>query len=159
MRKVLKIVIPLALILLSFFIMRQLTGMKKEQPRKGFEPKAKVVTTQTVILGDIPVAVTAYGRVTSADPVDIYSEVTGTVMKGEVPFKPGQSFRKGDLLLVIDDRQLKMSINSVKSDLLNAFAKVLPEIKIDSNESYNEWHEYFKSINFDSLTPLKGNSG
>jgi hypothetical protein len=66
-----------------------------------------------------------------------------------VPFQPGQSFKRGDLLIKVDDRQMKLDLNSAKSDFLNALATVLPEIKVDFPDRYEIWQNYFNSCGFD----------
>lgn len=84
----------------------------------------------------------------SSQPITLSSEVSGEVLPGSVPFQPAQSFKKGDLLLKIDDRQIKLDINSTKSDLLNALASVLPELKLDFPEEYEKYQSYFNSCGF-----------
>ena len=66
-----------------------------------------------------------------------------------VPFRPAQSFSRGDLLLKADDRQVKLDISSRKSEFLTALAVALAEIKSDTPDEYKAWRDYFDAIEFD----------
>jgi multidrug efflux pump subunit AcrA (membrane-fusion protein) len=149
------ILLPLLLLAAGYLAMRILLSFKEEPPRQAPLPRTRSVEARVVRKDDVPTRITAYGRLTSAQPVILYSEVSGTIQKGDVPFQPAQSFRRGDLLLKIDDRQVRLDLNSTKSDFLTALATLLPEIKIDFPEEYTRWQDYFDSCEFDrTLTPL-----
>ncbi|MFZ5981890.1 MAG: efflux RND transporter periplasmic adaptor subunit [Candidatus Zixiibacteriota bacterium] len=153
MKKTTKIYLPILIVVVSFLIMLGLMSLRSETPRKTPEVRAKIVETKIVNLSPVRSIITAYGRVTSTQPIQLYSEVTGIMERGDVPFKPAQSFSKGDLLLKIDDRQATLNLNSAKSDLLNALANVLPEIKLDFPDEYQVWEDYFKNCEFNQKTP------
>ena len=152
MKKSTKIYLPILIVVISFLLMLGLMSLRKETPRKNPEIRAKIVETKVVDLKPVQSTITAYGRVTSTQPIQLYSEVTGIMEKGDVPFKPAQSFSRGDLLLKIDDRQAVLNLNSAKSDLLNALANVLPEIKLDFPDEYRVWEDYFNSCEFNQKT-------
>jgi len=154
MKKSTKIYLPVIIVVVSFLIMMGLMSLKSDTPRKTPEVRAKLVETKIVELSQVQSAITAYGRVTSTQPIQLYSEVAGIMEQGEVPFKPAQSFSRGDLLLKIDDRQAKLDLNSAKSDLLNSLANVLPEIKLDFPDEYQVWEDYFNTCEFDKKTPV-----
>ena len=145
--------IPLLILLagvLSFFFF---ASFRERPPRRTPEEMVKVVEVEPVQLRDIPAEIVAYGRVISAQPVILYSEVTGMLEQGAVPFKPGQQFRRGDLLVKVDTRQIVLDINTTKSELLTALAGVLPEIKIDFPDQYRIWQDYFNRCTFDRPVP------
>lgn len=137
----------------GFAAMMFFLGLRSDVPRK--EPKARPKIVNITIAHPEPKSTTikGLGQLTSAQPIDIYSEVDGIIMAGEIPFKPAQSFKRGDLLLKIDDRQIRLSINSTKSNFLSALAVVLAEIKSDHKDLYSIWNEYFYSINFEEKLP------
>jgi RND family efflux transporter MFP subunit len=143
------ILIPLLIIVIGIVVMQVLAGFKKDPPQKAPAPRPKIVEATVTELSDVPAEIIAYGRLMSAQPVILYSEVSGTLMEGDVPFQPGQSFKRGDLLIKVDDRQMKLDLNSAKSDFLNALATVLPEIKVDFPDRYEIWQNYFNSCGFD----------
>jgi len=145
--------IAVLILVAGFVAMRFLASFKtppsKEEPRQI----VKIVETRSVVLGEVPAGISAYGRLASSQPVILYSEVEGTLERGDLPFRPGQSFKKGDLLLKIDTRQIKLDINTSKSELLTALASVLPEIKVDFPEEFSLWQDYFKNCRFDKRIP------
>ncbi len=145
--------IPVAIVAVGFAAMQFFASFKTAPPRKKPEVPVKIVDVSPVRLSDIPAEIIAYGRVVSSQPVILYSEVSGRLDPGDVPFHPGQSFRRGDLLLKVDPRQIKLDIKTAKSDLLTALASVLPEIKVDFPENYPVWQTYFNSCRFDRPIP------
>ncbi|MBD3290077.1 HlyD family efflux transporter periplasmic adaptor subunit, partial [candidate division KSB1 bacterium] len=149
MKKRLLIILPILILVAGFVAMRVLIGMKSEPPERVQQQRLKVVGADVVEYRNIPTSITAYGRLTSAQPIVLFSEVAGTLLQGDVPFQPAQSFKKGDLLLKIDDRQIRLDINTTKSDFLTALATVLPEIKVDFPDEYQKWQNYFDSCDFD----------
>lgn len=145
-----KILIPIAILAGGLAIMLLLFNLGNEKSKRGNRPQTKVVDTKIVKLTSVPAKISGYGRVASVQPVQLYSEVSGILMKGNIPFQPAQSFKKGDLLLTIDNRQTTLALNSTKSDLLTALATFLSEIKINFPEEYKIWQEYFNNCGFES---------
>lgn len=146
---------PVLIIISGFLLMRLFLSFRSDQPRQIPQVRPRIVNVAIVKLGSVPSRIVAFGRLQTAQPVTLYSEVSGILMEGEVPFQPAQSFRNGTLLLKIDDRQTRLDLNSAKSDLLTALATVLPEIKVDFPEEYEVWQDYFDQLSFDQkLKPL-----
>ena len=152
-RKIFFLLIPIVILVVGFMAMRVLTSFKTDPPKIKPEPRPKIVEAKEVSLKDISAQIIAYGRIASSQPVILNSEVEGTLMKGNIPFRPAQSFTRGDLLIKIDDRQIRLDINTAKSDMLNALALVLPEIRVDFPEEYEVWQHYFNSCGFDRRLP------
>lgn len=148
MKRKILIILPIVILILGFIGMRILISMKKEPTKRAAVVRPRMVAAQVVQLKNIPAQITAYGRLMSAQPITLFSEVSGEIMRGTVPFQPAQSFKKGDLLLKIDDRQIKLDINTAKSDFLNAVASVLPELKVDFPEEYEKYQAYFDCCGF-----------
>lgn len=155
MKTVVKILISVAILAGGVFLMQVLASFKTDPPVRQPQIRPKFVQAQVVQLSDIPASVSAFGRISSAQPISLISEVNGEMQSGNIPFQPGQSFKRGQLIAKIDDRQIRLDLNSAKSDLLNALAQVLPEIKIDFPGEFPKWQQYFESIEFGKkLAPL-----
>lgn len=148
MKRKIVIILPIVILIVGFIAMRILISMKKEPPKRTAVVRPRMVAAEVVQLKDIPAKITAYGRLMSAQPITLFSEVSGEIMRGTVPFQPAQSFKKGDLLLKIDDRQIKLDINTAKSEFLNALAAVLPELKADFPDEYQKYQAYFDCCGF-----------
>ena len=149
MKKRIFYILPVIILAGGFLIMQLLSGMKEEPERRTPSRPVKRVLSEIVSMGQTPTTVSALGRLASSEPVQIISEVPGVLQRGTVPFKPGERFRRGDLLIRIDDRQARLTLNSTKSDFLNALATVLPELKVDHPSAYQRWQQYFDRCGFD----------
>ena len=149
MKRRILIILPIVILVVGFLAMRFLISMKSEPPKRVQQQRVKIVGAEIVEYRKIPTSIVAYGRLTSAQPIVLFSEVAGTLIRGDVPFQPAQSFKKGDLLLKIDDRQISLDINTAKSDFLTSLATVLPEIKVDFPDEYEKWQRYFDNCDFD----------
>jgi multidrug efflux pump subunit AcrA (membrane-fusion protein) len=149
------IFIPIGILLAGFIVMQLLMSSRVEPERSAPRAKVKMVNTEIINLKDVSLNVVAYGRLSTAQPITIFSEVNGILRSGDVIFQPAQNFKKGNLLAAIDDRQIQLDINSAKSDFLTALATVLPEIKVDFPDEYQVWQTYFDGCRFDTrLSPL-----
>ncbi len=145
-----QILIPLVIVAACILIGGAIFRMFQEEERPAPPQTIKLVHTQTVHPTDNAYPIEAFGKLVSASPVDLISEVEGSLQAGDIRFIPGQSFRKNDVLLRIDSRQAQLNLNSTKSDYLNALATVLPEIKIDFPNEFPVWERYFNACNFES---------
>lgn len=149
MKKRVLYLMPVLILAGGFAVMMILLNMRSDVPRKTPEPRPKIVKTLIARPQTTLTTISGLGRVTSAQPVDLYSEVSGVLLAGVVPFRPAQSFRRGDLLLKVDDRQIRLDISSKKSEFLTALAVALAEIKSDSPDDYKRWRDYFDAVDFD----------
>jgi multidrug efflux pump subunit AcrA (membrane-fusion protein) len=147
------ILIPIGIVVAGVLVMNMLLGMKENPPRRAPEPRARIVDARVVELGTVAADIIAYGTVTTAQPVEVYAEVAGLLGPGDVPFQPAQTFRRGDILLRVDDREVQLERRSAISELLNALANVLPEIKVDFPDEFGAWQAYFESVRFDGPVP------
>ncbi|MBN1407034.1 MAG: efflux RND transporter periplasmic adaptor subunit, partial [Calditrichaceae bacterium] len=142
------IFLPIGILLTGFLIMVLLINLKSETPKRQQLIQPKIVKSDIVKLKDMVSEIIGLGRLASSQPVTIYSEVTGILEAGTIPFLPAATFKKGDLLFKVDDRQTKLELNSLKSDLMNALASVLPEIKVDFPDEYQKFQKYFDDCDF-----------
>ncbi|HDL03566.1 MAG TPA: efflux RND transporter periplasmic adaptor subunit [candidate division Zixibacteria bacterium] len=149
------LLIAVVILIAGFAAMMFLMGMRSDVPRREAKARPKIVNTLIAHPKRLMATISGLGKVTSAQPVDLYSEVSGTLMPGDVPFQPAQSFKKGDLLVKIDDRQIILDINSAKSDFLTSLGNVLAEIKSDFPDKYQTWRDFFDACDFDQpMQPL-----
>ena len=117
------------------------------------EEQKRYVRAEPVVYSNVEVLVTATGRLASQQYVDISSEVQGMILDGNVRFKKGQSFKKGDLLVKIYDKEASLNLQSRKSRFLTSIANILPDFKIDFADSYDTWVDFFESIDIKQDLP------
>ncbi len=143
------VLVALGILGVGFALMSLFASLREETPKKEPELREIVVSAEAVKLGEVSAEIIAYGRLKSAQPVVINSEVSGTLQRGDVNFRPGQRFTRGQLLIKVDTRQIELEISTAKSELLKALASVLPEIRVDFPDAYSVWQEYFNRCSFD----------
>jgi multidrug efflux pump subunit AcrA (membrane-fusion protein) len=144
------LLIPVGILIVGAIIMILLISLKSDPPKRKPVVQSKTVQVKVVKLKNVRSEIIVFGRLTSSQPVILYSEVAGILEKGSVPFLPATKFKKGDLLIKVDNRQAKLDLNSMKSDFLNALASVLPEIKVDFPDEYQKYQRYFDNCSFES---------
>lgn len=149
MKRKILVLSPLLLLFIGFVLMRVLSSFKDEKPKRSSQIRPRTVAAAIVELKEVPAHLTTFGTLASSQPVTLISEVSGTLQAGDIKFQPAQSFKQGDLLLKVDDRQIKHELNSIKSDLLTALASLMPEIKVSTPAIFKVWQNYFDSIRFD----------
>ena len=94
--KIKTFLIPVILILASIIIAIFLFSLRTDPPKKPASPKEKIVDISVVKLGEITSALHGLGKLTSAQPLVLFSEVSGIVQRGNISFRPAQFFKKGD---------------------------------------------------------------
>lgn len=152
-RKTIIIVSGLAVVIFAYFSMEALSGLKKDPPRRPPVEKIRHVNATPVIYSNHTTELIARGRVTSKSEIVLSAEVSGKIEAGEVPFKKGQSFKKGVLLIKIYDDEAILDLKAKKSAFLNRTASILPDFKISYRESYDVWFKFFELINIDEDFP------
>lgn len=153
-KKKLFYILPPLILVVGFLLMMVLSSFSEEEQKRPAQQRTKIVEAEIVKLAENRSSIRVLGKVSSTQPIILTSEVTGIIERGSISFLPGQSFRKGDLLLKIDERQAELNLNSVKSDFLNSLASVLPDIKIDFPEQFDSWQNYFNSCGFNKNIPI-----
>jgi len=147
------LLVAVCILVVGYAAMNLLSSMREETPKKDPELREIVVGAEAVALGEVAAEIVAYGRLRSAQPVVINSEVNGTLQQGDVRFRPGQRFTKGQLLIKVDTRQIELEVSTAKSELLKALASVLPDIRVDFPDAYAAWQDYFNRCSFDRPVP------
>ena len=72
-----KIIIPGIVLILAVAATMVLLGLKEDSAKRPPTLRSKVVETAVVKLQPVRTLVSAYGRVASAQPVQVYAEATG----------------------------------------------------------------------------------
>ncbi len=154
-RKLIIILSAIAIVLFAFFSMKWLGEMNKSKPKKPAKDVIRYVKTEKVEYTNITTEMEATGRVISNAEVPIIAQVRGEIKNGNIVFKVGESFKKGDLIVKIDDTIELYNMKSRKSSFLNGVAQMLPALKISLPDEFDEWNTFMKQIDIDkNLPPL-----
>ena len=64
-----------------------------------------------------------------------------------------RSVRKDELVLQIDSREVENRLYTLRSEFVNSVALILPEMKIEDDEVYQKWYEYFSKLDIHEPIP------
>lgn len=148
-RKLIIILVPIGILVLSMVLAKSFADQKEDPEDKTPIAVKKTVQTKKVNYQTIQTDVVSYGRVQTAQTLDLLSEVSGRMYQGKVRLKEGERFKKGDLLFYIDDREPVLNLKSQKSNFLRDLAGILPDLKIDFTDNFDVWNSYFTTLDID----------
>jgi membrane fusion protein, multidrug efflux system len=132
-----------------------LSRQKQPMKRKHDAVQQKSISIITVENRDIDIPIEMSGPLYAYHKVDLFAEVSGVLSSTSKPFKAGTPFRKGDVLIRIDDRVYKSSVLAEKSSLLNRLTLLLPDLSIDFPQSSQRWERYLETLDLQAeLQPL-----
>jgi multidrug efflux pump subunit AcrA (membrane-fusion protein) len=137
----------------SYFIMEYLSSMKTTPESKPRQDTKLYVRAQEVNYETNSAVISAMGRLSSQEEVDLTSEVQGEILQGSVVLREGSTFSKGQLLVRIFDEEVRNNLKASKSRFMNGIASILPDIRIDFPESYSKYEAFFSSIKIDEPLP------
>lgn len=152
-RQIVIIGIGIAILAGSFFLSKILGGMKEPPKVEAPVEVKKYVKTEAVSYAPVQTEIIAFGRVRTAESLDMIAEVPGRMIAGSVSLKEGQSFNKGALLYKIDDTEVGLNLQSQKSTFLKELAAILPDLRMDFQDNYAAWESYFNAINLNEPLP------
>ena len=153
MRKIIVIIGVLVLLGGAFALMSYLSQQSQAPEQKELKEIVRKVDGVKVEYTSIESEIVATGRLGAQNVVDVISEVQGEILKGSLPLKKGQSFRKGDLLVRIYDKETVLNLKAAKSRFLNGIANILPDFKMDFPGSYPTIKAFFDKIKIDEPLP------
>lgn len=143
------IVVLACAVLLAVYAVKNKPAPEKSMKQEDvLYVKAKKVTNEPVVS-----PVTQQGRVSSYEIVSLAAEVNGRIMEGDVPFKEGEHFTKGDLLIRIYNEDIKATLTSGRSNFLQKLSSILPDLQVDFPEEYDKWKQFFTSIKVHEQLP------
>lgn len=100
----------------------------------------------------IPIQKKITGRVQARNNTALFSEVQGILLPGDIDFRKGISFKKGDVLIRIEKKEFEYQLQAQKSQLLDALSGILPDLKSDYPESFPNWSAY--ASNYEAQKPI-----
>ncbi|MBD3418697.1 MAG: HlyD family efflux transporter periplasmic adaptor subunit [Chitinivibrionales bacterium] len=149
-----KAILPIVILAIGILIMNVMASREKEQRRKPSRPFERAVAAKIVEYTDARPQIVALGRVRARDRVRLTPEVPGIVLSKGFVLRKGRSLAKGELLFRIDDNVALNNYRTTLSELLNAVAKFLPDLKTDLPDSYSKWETFFRELTDSNLPQL-----
>jgi len=146
MRKIILSILGVVLVIAAIFVAKSIidSNTKERPPAKKV---IKSVYVQKVDNGTVPIVIPANGTVTALQKTSLFSEVEGIFRSSSKPFRPGQEYSKGQVLLRIDAVEYAANVRASKSELYNKIASVMPDLRLDYPDDFKKWETYLN--NFD----------
>lgn len=119
---------------------------------KTISKEIKKVKVEKVSLQTLPISIKGEGRVGSLKSIKVTSEVQGQIIGG-INLKMGQTFKKGELLYQLDNKEYSLGIKAQKSSFITKLAEALVDIKQDFPEQYSTWRTFYNSISPEDALP------
>lgn len=154
LRKIIGLFIGLILLAGAGFTAKTLID-NNQRPVRQVPKTVKTVFTQTVLNTEIPIVVKANGNLVASRKVEIFSEVQGIFKETGKPFKSGQTYSQGQILMDIDSREFYTSLLAQRSTLYDLITGMMPDLRFDYPESFGHWDKYLKEFELEkNLKPL-----
>ena len=152
MRKYINIFLGIALIALAFWLVNVVI-LKNKRPDRPPVKIVKTVFIDTIHNSTIPIMIRANGTLVAKNRIELFSEVQGVLQPTSKEFRPGNSYRKGEVILKIRSDEHYAQLQAQKSNLYNSITSIMPDIRLDYPEEYAKWEAYLQEFDFDRATP------
>jgi len=140
----------LLLLIVGIYVSNLIIDLNKAEPTYNNNSLTSV-HVEVVKNGSNKIEIERNGKLKSSNRISIISEVQGTKKKNRnKSFKEGVSFKKGETLIEINSSEFNSTVKQSRSELKNLIASVLPDIKIDYTENFNEWKSYFDNLSVEN---------
>lgn len=151
-RKIILSFLGIVLIIVAIFGAKLIIDSNvKEKP--PVRKTVKSVFIDTVENGTVPIIVPANGNITALHRMELYSEVQGIFRYSSKDFRPGQKYRRGQVLLSIDSEEYRASVQAAKSDLYNNITSIMPDLRLDYPEAFQKWEKYLNNFDMAKAVP------
>ena len=135
-----------------------LSNQKEPMRKRPTLSRQKHIKTVIVQNKDIQAAIQMTGHLYAYDKVDLFAEVSGVLQETKKRFKEGYQYKKGEILIQIDDSVFKNNLLAQKGNLLNQLTTTqfreaqLNLVRARSNHSAAKYSAKIKEIELLRLT-------
>ncbi len=156
-----KILVPFAKVLTVIAMPLLLVGCgatepdrpQVDAPQPEVSPPSALIKKSDLLLmpvanGERKMTSEINGRVIPGNSTQIFAEVQGRIEPTSLVFKAGINFNKGDILVKIDQQEFALNLEAQRSAFLNALTGILPDLKSDYPDSYEQWLAYVDAYHF-----------
>lgn len=145
MRKfIIIILLGFLVLMLGLYLFNVLSDSKKA-PKQKNEKIEKTAFIETVINSTIPIHISANGNLSAKNKVELFSEVQGILEYTGKEFRPGVFYKKGQTILKVNSDENFANLQAQKSNLQNLIAGILPDIRLDYPDAFQNWSSYLKA--------------
>lgn len=149
MRKYITVILAVLVIGGAFGIQRALKNRKKPAMKQRSK-QTSLAYVKSVKNEDMPVIIPTSGSLVAKDKIKLYSEVQGILEQTGKEFKPGVYFKKGQVLYKLNSDEAYTNILSQRSSFQNLIVSMMPDLRLDYSESYEQWQKYLNEFDIHS---------
>lgn len=140
MSKSWKIVLPLAVLAVAVLAAFLLVALRPEVQRRTPTILPPLVRVQEAVPTDMRLDVASQGTVRPRIEATLASQVGGRIVEVAPSFAVGGSFRRGELLLRIEDRDYRLALDQARARVAQAEVRMARE-EAEAELARNEWSE------------------
>jgi len=149
------ILLTVIIVVIGAFVGKLLSNQQESMKKRPSIPVVSNYKFQTISNRTENFDIELSGTLKSYNSVDLFAEVTGIAKSGKIEFREGAIFKKGDVLLKINDTEYRNNVYAQKSAFMNTLTLLIPDLKYDFPESATKWENYLNSFEISkSLKPL-----
>jgi multidrug efflux pump subunit AcrA (membrane-fusion protein) len=152
MRKVILTIIAVIVIAVAAFAAKAIID-SKTAPESKVDKEVKIVTTDTIVNSTIPIVIPSNGNLRAKRRVELYSEVSGVFKSTGKLFRTGQAYKAGEIIIPIDNQEFYAQVQSARSNLNNEITAIMPDLRLDYQESFQQWQDYLDNWDRNRSTP------
>lgn len=127
-RKWVQIGLATGIVVLGVVAAELLVTSSPKANRNPPEKMARLVTTDTVQAGTHKVSLLGYGVVQAEQQVTLQARVSGTVQSLGQKFVPGSRFKKGEVLVQLDNTDYRIELQTAQATLAQAQSNLTSEL-------------------------------
>jgi len=152
-KNIVSTIITLLILGLAGFLMKTLSDQKKSTVSdRVVKKERRKVSTAQYTSSNVTNKIEVDGRVKAHERVNLTSKVQGVMQESGRSIKEGSYFKKGELLFLIDSKEVDYALKAQKSQLMTAITQMMPDLKFDHAKSFDGWKNYLDE--FDVTRPL-----
>lgn len=154
MRKIILSIIGVLLVIAAVFGAKAIIDSNTVE-RPPVNKTVNTVFVDTVQNRTVSIVIPANGAVTALNKTELFSEVEGIFRNSSKPFRAGQTYSRGQVLLNMDGSEFAANVRSARSDLYNSITAIMPDLRLDYPELYPKWEKYLNNFDVNrNLAPL-----
>jgi len=136
------IVIGISLFVTAFVV----AGMKEPPHEKQAVVKILQIPVLKIENSYLELKHSVIGTLQAHEKVEVFAEVSGILEHTDKSFLEGVTYDTSEVLLKINDTKMRTSLYAKKSGLMTSVASLLPDLKFDYPESYEDWKAYLSAF-------------
>jgi membrane fusion protein, multidrug efflux system len=147
------IIIALIILIVAIVAGRIISISSFKEKDKPISQGPKYVRVKQVAYKSHPVLIEAYGPLRAIDKIELYSEVSGVLLRTPASFREGGLVAAGNTIIRMDDTDARLALYAQRSEFLNVLLSLMPDLKIDFPDFFPLWEKYLNSLKIENDLP------